>query len=123
MFAKSSVSRQEGKFGDDFSIYFDDSTSTIMEIDTNDAFNPGTNDFSICLWVKAPTWNGQYWIGKFDDTDDRWYINTSGTTWKFFSKAGGSTAINCSSTGIPAFSNCFEARYRVRPSIRRLPLA
>jgi hypothetical protein len=99
MFTKMKTILSE-QYKDIYSIFFDDSLgASIEEIDTDNSFTIGTDDFSFSFWINMPNAGGQYIFGKTEDASDRWYLKTqSNDDLKFFSKIGGSAKINATSS-------------------------
>jgi len=60
-------------FRDEFSLAFD-GTNDYLNIGTG--LDLGTGDFTISIWAKCASWGGapRYLMGKYEDTNNRWYI-------------------------------------------------
>ena len=79
-------------FRDEYSLAFDGSNDYI---NFGNVLNLGTGDFSISIWVKTSDFNAQYFISKYKDANNRWYLRGSGDAprFQFYSLVGGSAGI------------------------------
>ena len=54
----------------------------------------GTDDFSICFWVKkSESWSNQYIMSQYKDDSNRWYLFSNGTYFRIYMLISGDAPI------------------------------
>ena len=100
------VSLSGNKFRDDYSLAFD---GTDDYIDFGNRLNLGTGDFSISLWVKAPSdWNNTRILVKKQDVNNRYYLridNSNPPVLRLICVIGGVTTISFKGGSTPNLDN------------------
>ena len=73
-------------------------------VDFGNINNLGTGDFSFSFWVKASDVTSNYFISKYEDSNNRWYIRTQGSNKvQLYAKKSGVAILDLTcTTALPA---------------------